>query len=335
MKISRWPRIIVSCARPSERQPKPNYRLQPWRPCGTYVFDTAFPSGMSYIKTSDALPRGTNFIKFPLSMAYPDTVCLRQSPLPYFGLLSHMLYFGYLGQTFGALAAKQHICHNVLCFVEDKEDMVVNHELLQPEYSYLGLPCTFTVPHDLYPYLRCNAVAGDHSRRIILDCEIPENTTRVVPQSLFAPYAGLPRSQAELQSASLLPPIFFFRLDHSVGLPLETAKFAESQIPLLLYDTWCPMEGKASIKLRIAVRCLLIIQNRHFSHLARLLQWNGYRPWQTQIQLRNRRKEPITLPRLVQLVANGVERFLRVRSAHSSDVLRSSELSISRSTGLS
>jgi len=224
-------------------------------------------------------------------MAYPDMVCLRQSPLPYFGGLSHMLYFGYLGQTFGALAAKRHLCHNVLCYVEDREDMVVSQELLQPDYSYPGLPYTFSVPHSLYSYLRCNAVAADHTRRIILDCEIAENTTRVVPQSLFAPYAGLPRSQAELQSASLLPPIFFFRLDHSVGLPLETAKFAESQNPLLLYDTWCPMEGKASIKLRIA--------------------WNGYRPWQTQIQLRNRRKEPITLPRLVQLVASGVDRFLR------------------------
>jgi len=179
-----------------------------------------------------------------------------------------MLFFGYLGQTFGALAAKRHICHNVLCYVEDKEDVVVSQELLQPDYSYPGLPYTFSVPHDLYPYLRCNAVAADHSRRIVLDCEIAENTPRVVPQSLFAPYAGLPRSQAELQSASLLPPIFFFRLDHSVGLPLETAKFAESQNPLLLYDNWCPMEGKASIKLRIAVRCLLTIQNRHFSHLA-------------------------------------------------------------------
>jgi hypothetical protein len=89
------------------------------------------------------------------------------------------------------------------------------------------------------------------------------------------------------------------------------------------------MEGKASIKLRIAVRCLLIIQNRHFfSPWLRFLQWNGYTPWQTQIQLRNRRKEPITLPRLVQLVASGVDRFLQVRSPHSSDVLRSSELPI-------
>jgi hypothetical protein len=210
---------------------------------------------------------GASFKHFPLAMAYPDVVCLRQSPLPYFGGLSHMLYFGYLGQTFGALAAKRHICHNVLCYVEDKEDMVVSQELLQPDFSYPGLPCTFTVPHSLYSYLRCNAVGADHSRRIILDCEIAENTTRVVPQSLFAPYAGLPRSQAELQSASLLPPIFFFRLDHSVGLPLETAKFAESQNPLLLYDTWCPMEGKASIKLRIAVRYLLTLPNSSiFSH---------------------------------------------------------------------
>ena len=220
-----------------------------------------------HINPSDELPRGASFIHFPPAMAYPDTICIRRSPLPDFGLLSHMLFFGYLGQTFGALAAKQHICHNVLCYLEDREDTVVTQGLLQPDYSCHGLPYTFSVPHELYPYLRCNGVATDHSRRIILDCEIAENTTRVIPQSLFAPYAGLPRSQAELQSASLLPPIFFFRLDHSVGLPLETAKFAESQTPLLLYDNWCPMEGKASIKLRIAVRCLLIIQNRHFSHL--------------------------------------------------------------------
>jgi hypothetical protein len=281
-------------------------------------------------------PPGASFKHFPLAMAYPDMVCLRQSPLPYFGGLSHMLYFGYLGQTFGALAAKRHLCHNVLCYVEDREDMVVSQELLQPDYSYPGLPGTFSVPHSLYSYLRCNAVAADHSRRIILDCEIAENTTRVVPQSLFAPYAGLPRSQAELQSASLLGPIFFFRLDHSVGLPLETAKFAESQNPVLLYDTWCPMEGKASIKLRIAVRYLLTTpKSSIFSHCPASLQWNGYRPWQTQIQLRNRRKEPITLPRLVQLVASGVDRFLRVRSLRSSNVLPSSELPISRITGLS
>ena len=185
-----------------------------------------------------------------------------------FGGLSHMLYFGYLGQTFGALSAKRHICHNILCYVEDKEDTVVSQELLQPDYSYPGLPYTFSVPHDLYPYQRCNAVAADHSRRIVLDCEIAENMLRVVPQSLFVPYVGL-RSEVGLQSASLLPPIFFFRLDHSVGLPLETAKFTESQNPLLLFDDWCPMEGsKASIKLRIAVRCPLTIQHRHFSHLS-------------------------------------------------------------------
>jgi hypothetical protein len=147
-----------------------------------------------------------------------------------------------------------------LCYVEDEDDIVVSQELLRPDYSYPGLPGTFSVSHDLYPYLRCNSVAVDHSRRIILDCEVAEDTTRVVPQNLFAPYAGLPRSQAELQSASLLPPIFFFQLDHSVGLPLEAAKSAESHSTLLLYNNWCPMEGKASIKMRIAVRCLLGIQ---------------------------------------------------------------------------
>jgi hypothetical protein len=190
---------------------------------------------------------------------YP--VWLRQSPLLYFGRLSHMLSLGYLGQTFGPVVAKRHICHNVLCYVEDEDDIVVSQELLKPDYSYPGLPGTFSVSHDLYSYLRCNSVAADHSRRIILDCEIAEDTTRVVPQNLFAPYAGLPRSQAELQSASLLPPIFFFRLDHSVGLTLEAAKSAEAHSPLLLYNNWCPMEGKASIKMRIAVRCLLGIQN--------------------------------------------------------------------------
>jgi hypothetical protein len=72
-----------------------------------------------------------------------------------------------------------------------------------------------------------------------------------------------------------------------------------------------------------------------FAHSSSLLQWYGYTPWQTQIQLRNRRKEPITLPRLVQLVASGVDRFLRVGSPHSFDVIQSSELLISRSMGLS
>jgi len=218
-------------------------------------------------------------------------VSSRQPPPPYFGRLSHMLSFGYIGKTFGPIQAKRHLCHNLLCYVEDQEDTVVTQDLLRPDYSYPGLPRTFSVSHDIYPYLRCNSVAADNSNRIILDCEITENTARVVPQNLFAPYAGLPRCQAELQSASLLPPIFFFQLDHSVGLPLETARIAESHGALLLYNTWCPMEGKASIKLRIA--------------------WHGYKPWQTQIQLRNRRREPITLPRLVQLVASGVDRYLR------------------------
>jgi hypothetical protein len=188
-------------------------------------------------------------------------VSSRQPPPPYFGRLSHMLSFGYIGKTFGPIQAKRHLCHNLLCYVEDQEDTVVTQDLLRPDYSYPGLPRTFSVSHDIYPYLRCNSVAADNSNRIILDCEITENTTRVVPQNLFAPYAGLPRCQAELQSASLLPPIFFFQLDHSVGLPLETARIAESHGALLLYNTWCPMEGKASIKLRIAVRHPMIDQS--------------------------------------------------------------------------
>jgi hypothetical protein len=191
------------------------------------------------------------------------SVFLRQSPLPYFGGLSHMLSFGYLGQTFGPAAAKRHLCHNILRYVEDEDDMVVSQELPRPDYSFPGLPGTFSVSHDLYSSLQWNSVAEDNSRRIILDCKVAENTTRVVPQSLFAPYAGIARGQVELRRVNLPPPIFFFQLDHSVGLPLETAKSADSYSQLLLYDTWCPMEGKASIKLRIAVRCrcLLINQN--------------------------------------------------------------------------
>ena len=183
-----------------------------------------------------------------------------QSPLPYFGHLYHILHYGYLGRTFGSLAVKRHLCHNVLRYVEDQEDLVVNQELLRPYYSYPGLPGTFTVSHDLYSYVRCNSVGADNSPRIILDCEVAGNTTRVVPQSLFVPYAGNPRSRAVLQSTSeaLLPPIFFIRLDHSVGLPLEIARSAESHSQLLLYKGWHPMEGKTTIKIRIAVRCLLV-----------------------------------------------------------------------------
>ncbi|KAI9511604.1 hypothetical protein F5148DRAFT_1280696 [Russula earlei] len=202
-----------------------------------------------------------------------------------------MLFYGYLGRMFGPLAAKRYLCYHLLRFVEEPDDLVVNQELLRPDHSYPGLPGTFSVSHDLYSYLRWNSVAVDYTCRIILDCEIAGHATRVVPQSLFEPYAGLPRSQAELQSASLLPPIFFIRQDHTVGLSLEAAKSAESYSSMLLYNDWRPMEGKASIKLRIT--------------------WCGYKPWQTQIQLRNRRKEPITLPRLIQLVASGVDRFLR------------------------
>ena len=188
-------------------------------------------------------------------MEYPLSFGLSASPVHNFGRLYHMLNYGYLGQTYGPHVAKRHLCYNVLCYVEDQEDLVINQELLRPEYSYPGLPRTFSVPHELYSYLRCNSVAADSSRRIILDYEVAEHM-RVVPQNLFAPYAGLPRSQSELQSASLVPPIFFTLRDHSVGLRLDTAKSAESHNPLLLYNDWRPMEGKASIKMRIEVRYL-------------------------------------------------------------------------------
>ena len=188
----------------------------------------------------------------PLLMEYSHSLRLPELPLPNFGRLFHILYYGFLGQTFGPLVAKRHLCYNVLCYVEDQEDLVVNQELLRPDYSYPGLPRTFSVSHDLYSYLRCNSVAADNSRRIILDCEVAQNM-RVVPQNLFAPYAGLPRSQSELQNASLVPPIFFILRDHSVGLRLDTARSAESRSPLLLYNDWCPLDGKASIKMRIEV----------------------------------------------------------------------------------
>jgi hypothetical protein len=211
----------------------------------------------THIKTYGALPLGP-FTHFQPAMELDYSVFLHQSPLPSFGRLTHMLYLGYLGQTFGAAAAKRHVCHNILRYFEDEDNIVINQELLRPEYSYLGLPGTFSVSHDLYPYLRCNSIAADNSRRIIIDCEVPEGTKTVVPQNLFSPYAGIARSQAELRSASLLPPIFFFRPDHSVGLPLKTAQSAESHSQLLLYDNWCPLEGRTSIKMRIAVKCLLI-----------------------------------------------------------------------------
>ncbi|KAI0272474.1 hypothetical protein BC834DRAFT_348909 [Gloeopeniophorella convolvens] len=222
-----------------------------------------------------------------------------QRTYPSFGRLSDMLSFGYVAQTFGPIPAKRHICHNLLGYTEDQDDLVVNLELLRPDYSYPGLPGTFSVPHTLYSHLRCNAIAADGTSRIILDYGIQNLHTRVVEQGLFAPYAGLPRSQAELQNAQLLSPIFFIRADHTVGLTLELAKSVDAHGQVLLYNNWKPMEGKASIKLRIC--------------------WLGYTPWQTQIQLRNRRKEPITLPRLVQLVASGVDRFLRYEHGQVTD----------------
>jgi len=188
----------------------------------------------------------------------PHSLRLSELALPDFGRLFHIIYYGYMGQTFGPLAAKRHLCYNILCYVEEQEDLVVSQELLRPEYSYPGLPRTFSVSHDLYSYLRYNSIAADNSRRIILDCEVAQNM-RVVPQNLFAPYAGLPRSQSELQNASLVPPIFFILRDHSVGLRLDTARSAESRSPLLLYNDWCPLEGKASIKMRIEVRVDLVL----------------------------------------------------------------------------
>ena len=179
--------------------------------------------------------------------------------IPPFGRLSAMLSCGYLGQTFGPSETKRYLCHILLRFVEDEDDLVISHELLRPDYSYVGLPGSFSIPHSLYSHLRCNSVAGDGTFRIILDHNILHNALRVVPQKLFAPYAGLLRSQAELQNASLIPPIFFTQLDNSVGLPLEVAKSADADGPLLRYSDWHPMAGKASIKLRLAVRLLLFV----------------------------------------------------------------------------
>ncbi|KAH9975928.1 hypothetical protein BGW80DRAFT_1295375 [Lactifluus volemus] len=214
-----------------------------------------------------------------------------QTPFLPYGPLFDLLHYGYLGQTFGPASAKRHICHNLLSYVEEDEDLIALQDMLRPDLSYPGLPCTFSVPHSLYTHLLYNSVAADGSHRIILDY-IANHNAHVVPQSLFAPYAGRPRSQTELQSTTLRPPIFFIQLDHSVGLPLGIAKsVADTRKPLLQYENWTPMQGKASTKLRIA--------------------WHGYNLWETQIQLRNRRREPITLPRLVQLVASGVDRFLR------------------------
>jgi hypothetical protein len=174
-----------------------------------------------------------------------------------FGRLSPMLSCGYVARTFGPSETKRYLCHILLRFVEDADDSVISQELLRPDYSYVGLPGSFSIPHSLYSHVQGNSVAGDGTIRIILDYNILHNTLRVVPQKLFAPYAGLPRSQAELQNASLIPPIFFIRLDDSVGLPLEIARSVDADGPLLRYSDWHPMAGKASIKLRICVRLLV------------------------------------------------------------------------------
>ena len=179
--------------------------------------------------------------------------------IPFFGRLSDLLSCGYLAQTFGSSETKRYLCHILLRFVEDEDDLVISHELLRPDYSYVGLPGSFSIPYNLYSHLQCNSIAGDGTARIILDHNILHHALRVVPQKLFAPYAGLPRSQAELQSAWLIPPIFFVQLDNSVGLPLELAKTAEAEGPLLRYSDWHPMAGKASIKLRLSVRFLVFV----------------------------------------------------------------------------
>ena len=184
-----------------------------------------------------------------------------QTPFLPYGPLFDLLHYGYLGQTFGPASAKRHICHNLLNYVEEDEDLIALQDMLQPDLSYPGLPYTFSVPHSLYTHLHYNSVAADGSHRIILD-HIANHNARIVPQSLFAPYAGRPRSQTELQSTTLRPPIFFIQLDHSVGLPLGIAKsVADTRKPLLQYENWTPMQGKASTKLRIAVRYPLITQD--------------------------------------------------------------------------
>ena len=180
-----------------------------------------------------------------------------ESSIRSFGRLSDMLSCGYLTRTFGPSETKRYICHILLRFVEDADDLVISQELLRPDYSYLGLPESFSIPHNLYSHVQGNSVAGDGTFRIILDYNILHTTLRVVPQKLFAPYAGHPRSQAELQNASLMPPIFFIRLDNSVGLPLEMARSVVAGGPLLRYSDWHPMAGKASIKLRVCVRSLV------------------------------------------------------------------------------
>src|ERR1700744_2557687 len=167
-----------------------------------------------------------------------------ESSIRSFGRLFDMLSCGYLAQTFGSSETKRYICHILLRFVEDADDLVVSQELLWPDYSYVGLPGSFSIPHSLYSHVQGNSVAGDGTFRIILDYDILHNTLRVGPQKLFAPYAGNPRTQADLQNASLIPPIFFIRLDNSVGLPLEMARSVDAGGPLLRYSDWHPMAGQ-------------------------------------------------------------------------------------------
>ena len=202
-------------------------------------------------------PSVTNHFRLSAITTYMALHPAVELSIPFFGRLTDMISYGYLAQTFGPSETKRYFCHVLLRFVEDEDDLVISHELLRPEYSYTGLPGSFSIPYSLYLHVQCNSVAGDGTFRIILDYNILHNTLRVVPQKLFAPYAGLPRSQAELQNASLNPPIFFIRLDNSVGLPLETAKSADAEGPLLRYSDWHPMAGKASIKLRLSVRLLV------------------------------------------------------------------------------
>src|SRR5216683_3169477 len=88
-------------------------------------------------------------ITFTSPLAMEFRVSSRQPPPPYFGRLSHMLSFGYIGKTFGPTAAKRHLCHNLLCYVEDQEDTVITQDLLRPDYSYPGLPRTVCGPSSM------------------------------------------------------------------------------------------------------------------------------------------------------------------------------------------
>ncbi|KAI0069308.1 hypothetical protein BV25DRAFT_123565 [Artomyces pyxidatus] len=213
-------------------------------------------------------------------------------------LWSPFLSASYLGRTFSTPIAKTLIWRDVLRYHDDAVPELDWPWLIHRNVP--GLPHSISLSHRVFPRLTPNAATSEGRPVVVLDYALAHPDIRVIPQERWLPYGGGSRGVAELMSTGVSPPLFFLKLDGTVGLSLNEALSHDLQ-NTLVNAQWRPMEGNTSVEVRIG--------------------WKGYNPWADQIQLRTRNiigpPMPITLARLAQHVAAKVAKFIEIhQSAH-------------------